>query len=161
MGFFGIFWPKSKPYAPEGKVRKKWSNCFRFWRSTCGNSFLIKAIGKNISLVVHFGPIILVPNWIFEIMKNKSHAWVSLMTENRGVGWNRQTQCTISAISVLLFFNLKLKVLDLYAAKNLFSTGKGQKVWLIHLWRSRVNKTHWTASPCIPVNPHIFFLFTS
>jgi hypothetical protein len=86
MGFFGIFWPKSKPYAPEGKVLKKWSNCFRFWLSICRNSFLMKAIGKNISLVVHFGPIILVPNWIFEIMKNISHACVMCIFDERKRG---------------------------------------------------------------------------
>ncbi len=56
------------------------------------------------------------------------------MKENGGVGWNRQTQCLISPFSVLLFF-----ILDLNVAKYRFSAGKGQKVWLIHLWRSRVN----------------------
>jgi hypothetical protein len=73
----GIFWnflAQIETLCARGQSGQKWSNCFRFWLSICGNSFLIKAIGKNISLVVHFGPLILVPNWIFEIMKNISHA---------------------------------------------------------------------------------------
>ncbi len=69
-------------YAPEGKIRKNGQIVFvlaqHMWKQ-----FLMKAI------VVHFIPIILVPNWIFKLVINISHACVSLMKENGGVGWNR------------------------------------------------------------------------
>jgi hypothetical protein len=100
MGFFWNFLAQIETLCARGQSSKKMVKLFSLLAQHMWNSFLIKAIGKNISLMVHFGPIILVPNCIFEIMKNISHACVSLMKENRDVGWNRQTQCFISPISL-------------------------------------------------------------
>ncbi len=55
-----------------------------------GNNVLMRARQESFFDGL-FGNILLVPDWVFEIIKNISYACVScvsLMTEN-GVGWNR------------------------------------------------------------------------